>query len=172
MKRMVKRAFTLLEICVALVLLGVIASIVGVKCKDLIDQHSFKKGVSSLMTSLQEAQGLAVTYQIDLECEIFTKGSDKYFQIKTDTILALVDRTAKILPKTLYFTLNGKKCDQASLKIYSSGRINPATVLAFHKNEADEESGVFWIDLQRPLLIKLEQVKPRPYKEEIPEQIK
>jgi len=169
MKRRAKSAFTLLEICVALLLIGIIASIVGVKSKDLIDQHRFKNGIAALMTTLQEAQGIAVTYQIDLECNIFTKDGEKYFQIKADAPLMLVDRTCKILPKVRSFTLNDKKCDQTTLKIYSSGRIEPAAVIAFHKNEAEVQSGNCWIDLQRPLLIKLATAKPLPYREEMPE---
>ena len=172
MKRRAKKAFTLLEICIALLLIGIIASVVGVKSKNLIDQHRFKKGISSFMTALQEAQGIAVTYQIDLECNIFTKDGEKYFQIKTDAPLRLVDRTCKILPKVHSFTLNDKKCNQTTLKIYSSGRIEPAAVIAFHKNEADAQSENFWIDLQRPLSIKLANVKPLPYREEMPEKIK
>src|SRR5689334_6856697 len=76
--------FTLLEIMIALVILGIIGSITAVQVKKMIDVHRFESEVTALYISLQEAQVLSATYQTDLSLDLQKVGGKLTFQISSD----------------------------------------------------------------------------------------
>ena len=71
------------------------------------------------------------------------------------------DKAPKELKETHFVTENGKKCKALTLKIYSSGRIEPHPLIGFHRTDPkEEECSSFWIDLQIPIQIKCSHIRP------------
>src|SRR5579863_4018445 len=66
----IRRAFTLLEIMIALALLCILGTVTAVQVKKMVDRHRFEAEVAGLFSALQEAQVLSATYQTDLALDI------------------------------------------------------------------------------------------------------
>lgn len=164
MKNKKGRAFTLLEIMIALVILGVIGSITAVQVKKMIDVHRFESEVSALYICLQEAQVLSATYQTDLSLDIRKVGGKLTYQISSDEPFPKTICLAKATQLTHADTykFNDTSPAHVHFDIYSGGRIEPRGTLAFSQGEKS-----LWIDLQRGHLIKFSHKKPNLVKQEI-----
>ena len=159
---MTRRAFTLLEIMIALVILGVIGSVVAVQVKKMIDTHTFESEVTGLFISLQEAQVLSATYQTDLVLDIEKAGGKFSYKISTDEPFstAMVSEKPMKLSRVSSVKFNEASPARLHLDIYSGGRVEPRGTLAFYHNEK-----VLWLDLQRGHLIKFCHQKPKLIKQ-------
>lgn len=129
---MIKRSFTLLEMAVALALLSVIGTVVGVSVKKLIDSHRFESSLVSLFNELQQAQLLSSAYDAEVTVDLFEeKGSFVVCLHTEEPGLKRYFETKRELTRTVAVTWNGKKISSLHMDIYSGGRIVPRGVLAF-----------------------------------------
>lgn len=158
------RAFTLLEVMIALVILSIIGSVTAVQVKKMIDAHRFESEVTSLFISLQEAQVLSAAYQTDLALDIKNVGGKLSYQISTDEPFSETTLSTNIvnLPHVSAIKFNNASPPRLHFDVYSGGRIEPRGSLAFYQGEK-----VLWLDLQRGHLMKFSYQKPNPVKQEI-----
>jgi prepilin-type N-terminal cleavage/methylation domain-containing protein len=159
-----RRAFTLLEIMIALVILGVIGSVVAVQVKKMVDVHRFESEVTALFISLQEAQVLSATYQTDLALDIGKVDGKLSYKISTDEPFsdAMVNQNPINLSHVSAIKFNEASPARLHFDIYSGGRVEPRGALAFYQNEK-----ALWLDLQRGHLIKFCHQKPKLVKETV-----
>lgn len=170
LKRLSKRAFTLLEIAIALVIISIIGALVSVQVKKLIDVHRFESEVANLFITLQDAQVLSAAYQTDISLD-FSLNSDgalsycfssyepfKSHQFNNQTV---------VLKHTKILKFNEAKQKSLHLDIFSGGRIEPRGILAFQQN-AEGEGKALWFDLQYGQLLKFAYNKPLPMKQSLP----
>lgn len=150
-----ENSFTLLEITIAIFILSLIGSVVSWQVSQLVSSQRFQRDGSDFSILLQEAQALAIIHQTDFEMRLILKKDRWTYQLCSDEPLDSIDRASKELKETHFVTENGKKCKEITLKIFSSGRIEPHPLIGFHRTDPNqEECSSFWIDLQIPIQIK------------------
>lgn len=166
----IRRAFTLLEIAIALVIISIIGALVSVQVKKLIDSHRFESEVATLFIALQDAQILSATYQTDISLDFWTDSEGalvycfaSYEPFKTHQF----NSAPVVLRHTKILKFNEAKQKRLHMDIYSGGRIEPRGILALHQN-AEEEGKALWFDLQYGLLLKFAYNKPLPLKQSLP----
>ncbi len=161
MKKKIKRAFTLLEVTLALTILVLIASFTTVHIKKLIDTHRFEKQVGDLFIALQEAQVLSAAYQSDVALDIEQKKGRFFYHFSTDEpfLQKKCSQQEVEFPKGVAIRFKDKKLKALHLDIYSGGRIEPRGVLCFSQSK-EEGSRVLYVDLQYGHLIKFCYAKP------------
>ncbi len=166
--RVVRRAFTLMEIMIALMILSVIGAVTGIQVKKLIEAHRFEGEVSDLFIALQEAQVLSAAYQTDLALDISLKTGKCSYQFSTDEPFpaSKLKQGAVSLPYVHHIDFNNTKSPKLHFDIYSGGRVEPRGVLAFHSSK--EDGRVLWFDLQSGHLLKFFSHKPLVLKQKIP----
>lgn len=161
MKR--KRAFTLLEITLSIVLLAFLSSVVIWNVKKMLDQHEFHKTVEQMFIEMNKAQMLALTYGADLEIEILKKEGVYQFQIFSDGKIKLLDTTSPIiLKKVIECVFNDKIVEHLRVQVYSDGRMEPLGTLTFYHEteEKNEEREGLILDFRTPLLLKMKYFAP------------
>lgn len=138
--------FTLLEIMVTLVILGLVAGLIGTKVYDLIDESRFQSSVKRLYSKLETLQILALV----LQCEVKVKVTKDFVNIVSDE---------PFLQHEGRFALAGvtavKRCRE--FEILSTGRIEPSDMIVLAHGQKE-----MWIDFSTPLQIKLLKACPKP----------
>jgi prepilin-type N-terminal cleavage/methylation domain-containing protein len=160
-KMRIKRAFTLLEMMIALVILGLIGSVTAIQVKKLIDNYRFEAEISSLFIALQEAQILSSTYQSDFALDITSDHGVFAYRFTTDEPLSphLFSQQKFSLAHTAYLKFNGARMSSLHFDIFSGGRIEPRGRLCFSSSK-DEEGRRLWLDLQHGVLVKFLPIEP------------
>jgi hypothetical protein len=149
--------FTLLEICVCLMILSLAAGFLGIHVKDAIEIHRFRNSVARLKIELQKLQMLALCHQSDLKISIYKKKNELYYKASSEepgiSEYACQENKLGGISK---LSLDGRK-ETVSLQmhIYSSGRIEPLCVVGFHRRDLEDEIGSLWLNLTQPVQIKL-----------------
>jgi prepilin-type N-terminal cleavage/methylation domain-containing protein len=151
-----KRGFTLLELCVALSILLLVAGVVGWQVKGAVERHGFESSVDRFVLQLREMQSLALSYQSDMEVELSQIGQKITYHNSSDEPLKIIDRTCVHLKDVSKFLFNGKKRDALKFRISSNGSIEPSGVLHFHHKGAN-----LYVDLSTPLLVKVTSEPPK-----------
>ena len=154
-----RKSFTLLEVMVAICIFSMIASISGWQIFRMILEYRFNNQVADCLSSLQNAQSLALIYRTDLSFEIFLENDIYYYRI-----YSYEPFPSSILNQEKKYSLSGVevcKYNKELIKnkkweIFSNGRIYPRGLIYFAKQE---KKGL-WIDLQRGFLIKCAKEKP------------
>jgi prepilin-type N-terminal cleavage/methylation domain-containing protein len=161
-------SFTLLEMMIALVILGLVAGLSAVHINKLINNSHFESEISNLFIDLQEAQVLAATYQTDIALEICRKKGKLYYQFSTNEPFTSqqFDRKAKPLIYTHAIKFQGKKISSLHFDIFS-GRVEPQGILTFIQT-SKEDSKTLWFDLQYGQLLKFSYCKPAVVKQPTP----
>ncbi len=157
-KRKNKSAFTLIEITLCLVLLGLISAVLAWQIKDMIDVHRFQKQIDLLLTDMRKVQTLALTYQTDFDIRIFKKNERFFYTVSTDEpIKNLPTKKPRALAGVLNLTFNNCELNNLDFHVYSNGRIEPLGVVGFLPKQTSEEMEGLWVDLRTPIQIKLMQ---------------
>ena len=151
------RAFTLLEICICLMILSIVAGFLGVHVKDAIDQHRFHNSVARMKLELQKMQMFALSHQCDFKVSIFKKDQNFFFRAFTDEPRISKEACKKnLLAGVSKISIEGQKeTTNFQMNIYSSGRIEPAMIMGLHRKEIDDEMHSLWLDLKQPIQIKI-----------------
>lgn len=161
-KKTVKLPFTLLEITLCLLLLGLISALLTWQIKDMVSVHRFQKHIDLLLTDMRNAQTVALTYQTDLAIDIFKKKGQFFYKISTDEPIKNTPfRKEKKLEGVSDFMFNDQVMDKFHLQVLSNGRIEPLGIMGFlpkEKKSEEDQSESFeglWVDLRTPIQIKL-----------------
>ena len=164
-----RRAFTLLEMMIALVILSLIGAFSAVQVKKLIDAHRFESEISNLFIALQQAQVLSATYQTDIAWDIYPKDGVLCYRFTTDEPFKphQFENKEIFIPHIVKLTFKDAKTTRLHFDIYSGGRIEPRGLLAFHQT-LEEESKALWFDLQYGHLLKYAYRKPVIVKQLLP----
>lgn len=154
------RAFTLLEICLCVAILSIVAGVMGWQIKKMIDRSRAERSVANFATQLRTLQLVAMSYQSDVRIDLFFDPQGKLFykQIADDPRLRFIPETLKQINGIETLQKGGKEEKRITLYLFSSGRIEPQELLAF-KGDA-----TLWIDLRQPIQVKLTASEP-PKKE-------
>lgn len=182
---MERRYFTLLEVMVALTILGIAATVVSWHIMKLVAYHRFQASGTSLYAALEEAQAIAIIHQTECELVIYADKGELKYQIKTDEPLLNLNTRPKALlgvqqviqegvskefeDRKQLLLVSSQQGQKLEWIIRSSGRIEPPSILAMHPSSENNESiKGLWIDLQTPLQIYLKSSKPLKKKEVLP----
>lgn len=155
--------FTLVELMVCLVVLGLVATAIGWQTARLIAHHRFQSDGTHLYTALQEGQLLAMMYQTDATLTLYPQNGELFYQFASHEPAAAFHPRPQQLPGTSLILWNpsqGKKqkltltskSQPIQLKIFASGRIDPMGKLQLYpKNQS--KAGVE-LDLSVPLKVR------------------
>ncbi len=156
---MKRRAFTLIEIIIAIAILGLLSTFTLTQVAKLVKTHQFDKEVSELFIRLQEAQVLATTFQTDIELDISCKKGAFSYIFTTDEPFKKHQFESKEcpLPHASLIQFNKSKPGKSSLHfhIYPQGRIEPRGVLII-----ESSTKTLWIDLQYGFMMKYSNKQP------------
>lgn len=143
-----RKPFTLLEICVCLLILGLVSGFLGVKIKDAIDHHRFVHELSKFAADIKYVQSLALSYQSE-----FTVAFDAHgYKVSTDEPKNLFRALPKGTFKTVELLKTGdQEVKRVTLTVFSTGRVEPSKRLTFHAHRE-----VCCLDLGTPLQIKIQ----------------
>lgn len=171
-----KRAFTLLEVMIALTIITIIATLTALPIKKLLDRHRFEKEVGDLFIALQEAQILAACYETDLALDFVKKQGKWSYHFSTDEPFSKdkLNQDVVVLDQVVEMKFGEKRVSTLHVDIYAGGRVEPRGVLGFYCSEdvkdiSEKEKAALWIDLQKGHLLKFAYTKPVIIKEKIPE---
>lgn len=164
-----RRPFTLLELMVCLMLMAMITALLGIKVYDFIGDHRFRSSVEDLFTDIRQLQVLAVSHDCDMEVRMFRKNESFYYECFTEAPLKKTGLFQKhSLKGVISLTCGDRPVSAYTLRVYSSGRIEPQELLGFHPKPSKDSSFSLWLNLTRPLLLtmgekpllKIEEVLP------------
>ncbi len=151
-----KRPFTLIEITLCLVLLGLISGVLAWQIKDMISIHRFQKHIDLLLTDMRKTQTLALTYQTDFDIKIFKENERYFYTVSTDEpIKNLPLKKPKPLEGVIGLNFNNDELNVLDFRVFSNGRIEPLGVIGFVPKSSEGGMEGLWIDLRTPIQIKL-----------------
>jgi prepilin-type N-terminal cleavage/methylation domain-containing protein len=154
-----RKSFTLLEVMVAICIFSMMASISGWQIFRMISDYRFNNQVTDCLSSLQNAQSLALVYQTDLSFEIFLENDSYYYRIHSHEPFppSILNKEKKYsLSAVEVCTYNKEIITNKKWEIFSNGLIYPRGRIYFAKQE---KKGL-WIDLQKGFLINCVKEKP------------
>lgn len=143
-------SFTILEICICMVILGLASSIVIWQVKGLLDRHKLYNTAHCVVSQLRELQSIAMSYQRDMELELIQKKDGIAYRQKSDEPLTGFSQKEVSLNDGCELIFDKKPSPSLKFSIYSSGRIEP-----LGKLEVRRKDMALYIHLDRPLLITL-----------------
>lgn len=147
-----KKSFTLLEVMIAICIFSAIASISGWQIFHMISSYRFNNQVGDCLSSLQNAQALALIYRTDLIFEIFVENDLYHYRIYSNEPFpsSILDQKKKYsLSAIKTCTYNNRLVASQKWDISSRGLILPRGIIHFSRQENDG----LWIDLQKGFLV-------------------
>jgi prepilin-type N-terminal cleavage/methylation domain-containing protein len=87
-----KKAFTLLEVMIAILLLAITASVLAVRVSKAIDDQRFKSGGERLKNEILVSRQLALNMQADWQAQLELNGDELYFRrssLEADQTIAM-----------------------------------------------------------------------------------
>ena len=148
-----KRLFTLLELCLSLSVLGIIASLLTWQTRDLYLGHQLQEGLKTLLIDMRQMQSLALSHRTDFELTFHYNEKNKTwcYTCTTDEPLQLYKQRHKTtLPGVKNISIDGRGAMPLTFSIYSSGLIAPAEHISFKGKKQHYE-----LDLSSSPQIKL-----------------
>lgn len=145
-----RKSFTLVEILVCLLILGLASSVIGVQIRSMVADHTFNKNLENLLTDLRKCQLVATCDQTDIEVVIAKEGKHYTYWIQTDDPLPYFVKKKMIMTGVEKVVEEGRPIKQAIVHFYPSGRFDEK-VFHFYQNE---EKGMT-IDMETPSIIEL-----------------
>ena len=130
-ERRKKRPFTLFEIALCVVILGLIGTLLGWQIKTMVARHHFHKNLDMLVTDLQKIQIMALANRCDIELKILQKNGTISYQVSSDEKLPQINgKEVKLLGVKKVKTPH-------TLTVYASGRIVPQEEILFFQDEGE-----------------------------------
>jgi len=148
-----KYAFTLIEILVCLLILGLASSLIGVQIRSMVADHTFNKNLDNLVTDLRKCQLIATCDQTDIELVIAKESKHYTYWIQTDDPLSCFVKKKMIMTGVEKVVENDHLTDRVTLHFYPSGRFDER-ILRFYQSEEKGKT----IDMGTPSIIELEGV--------------
>jgi prepilin-type N-terminal cleavage/methylation domain-containing protein len=151
-----KKAFTLIEVVISILVISLISSFLGVKILDLISKHQFKKSCTIFLECIRRMQVISLTHDMDSSITI-SKCGEEYLLLphleKKIHACAVLDM--KKLKGIDSMKINHQESKQFSLEIYSFGRIEPSALICLTGKD-----DVFWIDTRYGALATMKEKFP------------
>ncbi len=157
--RRVKRAFSLLELCLSLSVLGLLAGVLSWQTSDLFQGHRLQEGIKTLVIEVKQMQSLALSHRTDFELAFNydTKEKSWYYTCITDEPISYLPNKQKIaLAGVRSISIQGKKKAPLYFSVHSSGRITPLESICFQGKKKS-----YWVDFSSSPQIKLFDEKPK-----------
>lgn len=118
-----KRAFTLIEICIVLVILSIAGSVVGIRIYESIRKYRFEHSAQRLKSHLQLCRDLSLTSCIDLSCSFYAKPNGLSCVVscpETDNVLRGLTKVEEVF-EGIY--LKDSSLKNSVIHFYSTGAI-------------------------------------------------
>lgn len=126
---MIKKAFTLLEVLVAIVLIGIASCLISFRMVRAVQKKKFHSQIERLKNRLVVSQKLAVVSQSDWTCTLQKQEKGWLFEAKCDEI------RHKTLPSLqldeIEVLLNQKRVEKLIFNFFATGHVHPSGSLAF-----------------------------------------
>ncbi len=159
-KKIKVKAFTLVEICIAVSILGLLAGIIGWHLVKMADLQQFRKHVGLFMTNLQKLQVIALSRRCDLNVKIFQREGQCFYTTSSDEPLFLRGQSRDVLIKGVHsLSKNDSPVAEIDLIISSGGRIEPLEKIGFFLSHTQAGEAI-WLDLSTPLQMKCSNEEP------------
>lgn len=124
-----KRAFTLLEIMVALVLIAIASTAISLQMRGAIEKKKFNSNIEKLKSRMFVAQKLAIATQADWTGVLKKETNGWTFSVKCDEP---GKQFSPLHLDKMDLLLNGKKVtDQLVFDFFASGHTSPDGILTF-----------------------------------------
>ncbi len=156
-----KRAFTLLEMMLALAILTLVGVAVSFKMYGVVHSYRFQREVSEVYQALKEAQTIAMTYQIDLTLILYKKQAGFAYRLQANEPLVCIDRKEHLLKEITHISVGEKQRKSLELIVTPSGRIEPCPNMRLaHQKNKQEKGEAFFINLSNPIQVVLTKENP------------
>ncbi len=168
LKRIKRRAFTLLELMVCLAIIGLLGAVVGIKGVELLAHHRFYGSLQTWLFDIQRLQILAMNQGVDVIC-IIKKNEKGTFHAFLESDSPSFPLSSYELKEVAKLDFQGKSVTQLQVTFFSSGRIFPTGILKIEA-EREKEPPVF-LDFAYPIIFQTNLIKnshafiPPPYPE-------
>ena len=143
------KAFTLLELMVCLVLIGLLGALIGVKGIDLLAHHRFRSSLQTWLLDVGRAQILAMHQKCDVVCTLSKTQDGRY--------RAILVSDSPMFSSSVYhwkdvakISFEGKPIDTLSIAFSPTGRIFPQGILQIIPRR--EEKDTIFLDLSYPVV--------------------
>jgi prepilin-type N-terminal cleavage/methylation domain-containing protein len=121
-----KRAFTLLEVMIAVILLAAAGVIIGIRLGKALDEKQFHTAVDRLYSELESSRRLALNMQADWSV-VLEKKNDLIFYYRACPEVAQSSISQWKAPCELRW--NDERIDKISFRFSSTGKIEPTGFL-------------------------------------------
>lgn len=152
MKRHISRSFTLLEVVITIILVGIIGTWGFGSLQTLLSKHRYRAETEQVKSFLQELQLEALVLRSDIEVH-FVKQDHWSVSSKSDESILRSETIP--LKQIRSLLLNGQTVDHLTLMIFSTGRITPSSLIELKGKDAS-----LWIDLREPIQLKFTTSQP------------
>jgi prepilin-type N-terminal cleavage/methylation domain-containing protein len=126
---MTRRTFTLLEVMIAIVLIGITSGVIGFQMHQAIGRKKFKSNLDRLSAQFSASQKMAIAMQADWKGTLRKEGKNWIFDAICEEIPEKRLNSLPLGPIEIQF--NGKKTDSLSIHFCSSGKTFPEGSLLF-----------------------------------------
>lgn len=131
-----RRAFTLIEVLIAIVLLAIASSVVGLRMHKAIEKKKFQTELERLRSRLRVSQKLAVSMQADWRGTLKKGEKGWIFEARCEEVEGR--RLTPLHLDRLEIFFNGKRVDELNLDFFASGHISPDGVFLFQSDAGKE----------------------------------
>jgi prepilin-type N-terminal cleavage/methylation domain-containing protein len=144
-----RKAFTLLELMVCLVLIGLLGALIGIKGVDLLAHHRFRSTMQTWLLDVGRAQILAMHQKCDVVCTL-KKRQEVGYQVILESDSPTFSPTSYVWKDVEKITLQGKIVDTLAITFSPSGRISPVGIVQIVPRK--EEKDTVFLDLSYPMV--------------------
>jgi prepilin-type N-terminal cleavage/methylation domain-containing protein len=129
------RAFTLLEIMLAILMLSIAGGMTYVKMHEAVQKKQFQSSLQSLGSRLAILQKIAVATQADWQGTLKKEGQEWVF--KTDCEEANPKRLTPLKLSLGELFFNGKKVELLTFDFFATGQVTPSGELRFVRKKLE-----------------------------------
>ncbi len=141
----------------SLTLLVLVATLVAIPLKQLIDTHRFEARSEELFIALQEAQILSLAHQTDWTLDLWQEKGELFYRFSTDEpfLDKKFSQEKVVLGKGVKLLFRDKGVSSLHFDLSSGGDIKPRGIVTLEGERA------LYIDMQYGHLIKFLSSKPK-----------
>jgi hypothetical protein len=153
-----RKPFTLIEICVAVALIGLLAGLVSWNFMKMVSLYHFQKHVALFVTQLQKLQLVALSRQCDFKIEINRNSDRMVYRIMSHEPVPFPKKEAEIKGVGA-IVVGGVPQSSICLTIFPSGVVEPTQKIGFYFKKFEPGEEAIWLDLRSPLQISFSKSK-------------
>jgi prepilin-type N-terminal cleavage/methylation domain-containing protein len=134
---MKRRAFTLIEVMVAIVILVIASGIVGLRMHKAIEKKKFQSELERLRIRFTVSQRLATAMQADWKGTLKREGKGWIFETACEEVSGKRLALLHLEPFEIFF--NGKRVRELTIDFFCSGYTFPEGIFVFERGEEKSE---------------------------------